>query len=292
MKMKKIIFSLLSVAIIATIVNTSCKKTDEVPNSNVEKLSFESFEKYGSIHNDFLSNFKSEFDINPEITTVRDGIDYISQFNINFAMELDIDNVEKKALINSLEKHKRFLHTPEFYNELFVSSFKSTGESTGLYFESTEQAHNLGIIDDFEFNRINLIGQKVKDNHDGLISDYELKTIILQIKDEWIAKGYSIDSDNGHALAITLAISLASLEWWEENPDAFGDNQNGTKALPAWAAADVVGAGYSAVVAGIGSYSTTGEVNWGAVGIAAGGGAVAGSTGIIGKAGKWLSGLF
>jgi len=65
-----------------------------------------------------------------------------------------------------------------------------------------------------------------------------------------------------------------------------------TKALPAWAAADVVGAGYSAVVAGIGSYSTTGEVNWGEVRIAAVGGAVAGSTGIIGKAGKWLSGLF
>jgi hypothetical protein len=125
-----------------------------------------------------------------------------------------------------------------------------------------------------------------------LISDYELKKIILQIKNEWIAKGYSIDSDNGHALAITLAILLASIEWWEENPDAFGDNQKNTKASPAWAAADVVGAGYSAVVAEIGSYSTTGEVNWGEVRIAAVGGAVAGSTGIIRKAGKWLSGLF
>lgn len=56
------------------------------------------------------------------------------------------------------------------------------------------------------------MGQIVKDNHDGLISNYEFKSTILQHKDEWIAKGYLIDSDNGHALAITLAISLASIE--------------------------------------------------------------------------------
>lgn len=290
--MKKVIFGILGLVVIAISAITSCKKVDEVPNSNFEKLNFKSFEKYGDIHNNLLSNFKNGFEINPDIIMMSDGIDHISQFNVNSVMKLGIDNEEKKILVNSLEKHKRFVNTSEFYNELFVSNLKNKEEATGLYFESIKQAHNLGIIDDFEFTRISLIGQIVKDNHDGLISNYELKSTILQLKDEWIAKGYSIDSDNGHALAITLAISLASIEWWEENPSAFDSSSNRTKALPAWAAADIVGAGYSAVVAGIGSYSTTGEVNWGAVGIAAGGGAVAGSTGIIGKAGKWLSNLF
>ncbi|MDI9575881.1 MAG: hypothetical protein QM292_05555 [Bacteroidota bacterium] len=278
---------MLGIAVIAIIAITSCQKPDEVINSNLKKMSFESFEKYGKMHNDFLSHFKNEFVINPDITKLSEGIDYITQFYINYAMELEIGTDEKNTLIKSLEDYKRFLYTPEFYNELFVSE-----DSSGLYFESIKQAHNLRIIDDFEFNRMNLIGQKAKDNHDGLISYEELKNIILQIKNEWIAQGYSIESDKGHALAITLAISLASIEWWEENPDAYDDNQKNTKALPAWAGADIVGAGYGAAVSAISSYTTTGEVNWEAVGIGAVSGAVSGSTGIIGKAGKWLSNLF
>ncbi|MFY9595082.1 MAG: hypothetical protein WAQ01_00145 [Bacteroidales bacterium] len=285
--MKKIIFSLLSIAVIVIIAITSCQKTDEVINSNLKKMSFESYEKYGKIHNDFLSYFKNEFVINPDITKLSEGIDYITQFYINFAMGLDLSADEKNTLIKSLEDYKRFLYTPDLYNELFVSE-----ESKGLYFESITQAHNLGIIDDFEFNSMNLIGQKAKDNHDGLISYEELKNIILQIKNEWIAQGYSIESDKGHALAITLAISLASIEWWEENPDAYGDNQKNTKALPVWVGADIAGAAVGATQSAIISYTTTGEVNWESVGLSAVGGAIVGSTGIIGKAGKWISNLF
>jgi len=285
--MKKIFFNLLGIAVIAIIAITSCQKPDEVINSNLKKMSFESFEKYGKMHNDFLSHFKNEFVINPDITKLSEGIDYITQFYINYAMELEIGTDEKNTLIKSLEDYKRFLYTPEFYNELFVSE-----DSSGLYFESIKQAHNLRIIDDFEFNRMNLIGQKAKDNHDGLISYEELKNIILQIKNEWIAQGYSIESDKGNALAITLAISLASIEWWEENPDAYGDNQKNTKALPVWVGADIAGAAVGATQSAIISYTTTGEVNWESVGLSAVGGAIVGSTGIIGKAGKWISNLF
>ena len=285
--MKKIIFSLLGIAVIVIIAITSCQKTDEVINSNLKKMNFESYEKYGKIHNDFLSYFKNEFVINPDITKLSEGIDYITQFYINYAMRLDLSADEKDNLIKSLEDYKRFLYTPDLYNELFVSE-----ESKGLYFESITQAYKLGIIDDFEFNSMNLIGQKAKDNHDGLISYEELKNIILQIKNEWIAKGYSIESDKGHALAITLAISLASIEWWEENPDAFSDNQKNTKALPVWAATDIVGAAVGATMSAITSYATTGEVNWSAVGINAVSGAVMGSTGAIAKGGQWLSSLF
>lgn len=285
--MKKIIFSLLGIAVIVIIAITSCQKTDEVINSNLKKMNFESYEKYGKIHNDFLSYFKNEFVINPDITKLSEGIDYITQFYINYAMRLDLSADEKDNLIKSLEDYKRFLYTPDLYNELFVSE-----DSKGLYFETITQAYKLGIIDDFEFNSMNLIGQKAKDNHDGLISYEELKNIILQIKNEWIAKGYSIDSDKGHALAITLAISLASIEWWEENPDAFSDNQKNTKALPVWAATDIVGAAVGATMSAITSYATTGEVNWSAVGINAVSGAVMGSTGAIAKGGQWLSSLF
>jgi len=198
--MKKIIFSLLGIAVIVIIAMTSCQKTDEVINSNLKKMSFESYEKYGKIHNDFLSYFKNEFVINPD-TTSSEGIDYITHLNINFAMGLDLSADEKNTLIKSLKDHKIFLYTSDLYNELLVSE-----ESTCLYFESTKQAHKLGIIDDFEFNSMNLIGQKAKDNHDGLIS-------------------------------------------YEENTDAFGDNQKSKKALSVGTTSDIAGAGYSAVVA-------------------------------------------
>lgn len=93
-------------------------------------------------------------------------------------------------------------------------------------------------------------------------------------------------------VASILAISIASIEWWEENPDAFADNTKSTKALPVWAAADVVGGVLGAGMSAAAQYGVNGDVNWEIVGYSALGGAVAGSTGIVGKAAKWISGLF
>ena len=59
--MKKIIFSLLGIAVIVIIAITSCQKPDEVINPNLNKLSFESF------------------DINPDIITLSEGIDQKAQ---------------------------------------------------------------------------------------------------------------------------------------------------------------------------------------------------------------------
>lgn len=281
----------IALAVISmTIGFVGCKKEKDTTIPESTKLDFESFKEYGNIHNDFLSNAKEVFSIDSSVRTLDEGIDYINKINMEYASKMKIDINEKNVLMNHLEKNKRFLNTSGFYEELFISSLKDSGDTIAQYFESAEQAYDLGILDDFEVRSINLIGQMAKDSHEGLISNDEMKCKLLEIKDEWIAKGYTTDSDNGYALAITLSISLASLEWWEANPEAFGDG-NEAKALPAWVAADVVGAGYSAVVAGIAGYSTTGQVNWGSVGIAACAGAVSGSTGIIGKAGKWIASL-
>lgn len=79
---------------------------------------------------------------------------------------------------------------------------------------------------------------------------------------------------------------------YEENSIAFCDNQKSIKALPVCAASDIAGAAVGATQSAIISYTTTGEVNWESVGLSAVGGAIVGSTGIIGKAGKWISNLF
>lgn len=278
------------IVILATIILVSCKKT-ETTLSNYEKgyPKTANVSIQGQLHNSFLTHFKNEFEINPSIKSVEQGIDYICQFYADYTKTLNMENKEKNALIKSLNKHRRFLDTQQFYDELFGDN-KSDADSTGMYFKATKHAHTIGIIDDFEYKKLDYIGQIVKENYHGIISNEDLKEIIISINNDMKEHYGSNNSNNGQALAYTISISLYSIEWWEENPDAFGDD-NSLKVLPAWVGADIAGAAYGAIVAGAGSYITTGSVNWGAVGISAGAGAISGSTGIIGKAGKWLTSL-
>lgn len=58
--MKKFYFLLISsVIVVAAII--SCNKSYDNAKPKAEKLRFESFEKYGKIHNDFLTNVKDNF---------------------------------------------------------------------------------------------------------------------------------------------------------------------------------------------------------------------------------------
>ena len=95
-------------------------------------------------------------------------------------------------------------------------------------------------------------------------------------------------------MAYTLAISISSLQWWEDHAlTGVSENANGrVMALPAWAALDIGGALVSGAIAASGQYTLTGEVNWEVVGWSATGGAVSSSTGVVGKIGKWIGGLF
>ena len=267
----------------------ACRKADSnMTNNENESVVLITADELGRIHNCFLTHFKNEFVTNPTLSTIEEGLDYITSFYTDFANTLELGDEEKDALIESLIDYKRFLSTNQFYNELYINNIKNDNDSTGMYFSAARQANNLGILDDFEYNKLEFIGQIVKDNYNGLLSNEELKVLIKKIDEERIH--HYTNTNSGQVLAYTIAVAFASIEWWEENPDAFGDNGS-SKALPAWAAADIVGAAYSSIVSGVGSYTTTGSVNWGAVGIAAAGGAIAGSTGIIGKASKWLTTL-
>ena len=55
------------------------------------------------------------------------------------------------------------------------------------------------------------------------------------------------------------------------------------------AVSDAVGAIWGATSGAIGSYMINGEVKWGSVGFGALSGAVAGSTGVVGKVAKWIT---
>lgn len=270
----------------------ACSTDNDPNNSDSEKLSFESFEKYGDYHNLFLSNFKCNFITTPDIKHLGEGIDYINSFNKEFVNELNLSLPEKEVLKSSLDRAKRFVNPRELFDACYSEPAKSPGSSpSGNLFTNIKSSLMKGYIDQFEYQKLTLIGEKIKDNYYGIINDDELDSIVMQVRNEWIEQGYYETSRYGRTLAIALSISISSMDWWKDNQEAMLSDGSDAK-VAAWVAADIVGACYGAVVSGIGSYATQGEVNWGAVGISAVGGAVAGSTGGIGKAAKFLKSLF
>lgn len=69
------------------------------------------------------------------------------------------------------------------------------------------------------------------------MSDEQLKISVQNLINEFDAYGYISTADEGVFVGTVLAISMASIEWWEENPDALGD----LKVAP-WVGADIIGA--------------------------------------------------
>ena len=61
------------------------------------------------------------------------------------------------------------------------------------------------------------------------------------------------------------------------------------RALPVFVGADIAGAVIGACSSGLGSYFMSGKVDWRSVGWSAASGAITGSTGVVGKIGRWLS---
>ncbi|MDR0295739.1 MAG: hypothetical protein LBH91_06100 [Prevotellaceae bacterium] len=270
MRKNTIRLTALLIAFVALV--TSCAKVDE---TNTEIFQ-NPYAHVGKLHNDFLTNVKNNFQSDLEITELEDGINFITDFNISYVSTLNISPEEKAMYVNSLNEYKRFVNTTIFYNEFFAPSTRS---SEGKYFDYLEEALSLELIDDFEYEQLDLIGRTLIGNYNGNIPDHKLKRVILGINDQWIEQGYTVDSQNGQILAVTLAISISSIEWWEENPDVF----ELTRILPAWAGADIAGAVGGAIWSAI----TGGNLASGAAG-----GAIMGSTGVAGKVGKWLAKLF
>lgn len=95
------------------------------------------------------------------------------------------------------------------------------------------------------------------------------------------------DAPKGALGGVVLNVSKSSLDYWEDEQLLAP-----TKALPVFVGADIAGAIIGACVGGVGSYVTAGDFNWKSVAWSAASSAIVGSTGIVGKVGKWISKLF
>lgn len=269
----------------------SCEK--EINSKEELTLKVSDFSKAGEIHNAFLTNANNNLEIVEGVNDLNEKVEIISNFNKEYAASLDLSMKDRQNLIKSLDNHKEFVLSDKLTEKSFGNSYLKSGKiEDANIFELIENLKSTSTINEETYNILNRLSLDLKSNYEYSLSDAQLKLNVLQLIGEFREIGYKTDSGEGKMLGTILALSISSIEWWEENPDAFGENLKSTKALPVWAAMDIVGGVIGAGMSVAIQASVNEEVNWEIVGYSALGGAVVGSTGIIGKAGKWLSGLF
>lgn len=285
----KLIIAVMLVFGVTAFMN--CEQDEKATIETNKTMKVSDFAKSGEIHNAFLTNVKNNFEAVKDVKGEKEKIDIINDFNKKFASSLDLSSNEKELIIQGLEEHKEFVVTDNLTAMSFgTNSLKSNDDEN--IFELIEKLKTSNQITDEAYSILNRLTIDLKSNYDQSLSDTQLKLNIQKLITEFDNFGYNSESGEGQMIASILAISVASIEWWEENPDAFGNNLKSTKALPLWAAADIIGGvaggGLSAAI----QYGVNGDINWEIVGYSALGGAVSGSTGIVGKAAKFLSSWF
>lgn len=266
-----------------------CESEGEIAKTT-QYLTIRDFKQSGEIHNAFLSNVKDNFKPPTTSGSQQDKVKYINEFNRSFARTLKLDEEKKSEIINALDHNKQLVRTEHLTETAFyTASNGKTSESEVNLFENIEYLLDNRLISDFGAGLLEDYANDVKSNYEGLLSDAELKSKTMDYIADFEAHGYSAESGEGQMVGNILAISIASIEWWEENPDAFDyNNENGRVMIAPWVAADLVGAAWGGTTGAIASYAGSGEVNWTGVGVGALSGAIAGSTGAVGRIAKWL----
>lgn len=264
----------------------------EEPIVTTSTLKVSDFSKLGEIHNAFLSNVNDNFNAVKKEESLDERIEVLNNFNKEFAKTLNLSEHQKQFLIDGLENHKDLVVTENLARKSLRLGANTTAEdSEESAFVLIEGLKSAEQISEGSYSILNRLVLDLKSNYEHSLSDAQLKLNIKKLVKEFDNLNFTDDSQEGQMIASILAISIASIEWWKENPKAFAENAK-TMALPVWAAADVVGGVIGAGASALIQYKVNGEINGEIVAYSAVGGAVVGSTGIVGKAAKWLSSLF
>lgn len=170
-------------------------------------------------------------------------------------------------------------------------------------------AHETGGIDSFEYQLFMKLIDYVLANADGSLSNNDFKLKVNDLIAQWKVKYSDVDfsklkiqrNGNGSPLVgifpikfkdapkgalggVVLNVSKSSLDYWTGKQSSIQDI-----VVPAFVGADIAGVIVGACSSGIGSYVMSGSVDWKSVVWGAASCGIIGSTGIIGKVGKWIS---
>lgn len=292
MKKTKISLGFILLTLVLLVGCASENDTENIDIENIEKIAVKDFLSIGDMHNDFLTNVKENFNDSESLTSKKEKIDFINDFNKNFIDELDISSSEKELLAYEFDKTKSFvvednLIESSFGNSIFSKSTSNKNNNEISIFSLVDDLKNQNQINDKSYEILNDLSNSLKDNYEGKLSNERLRLNVENLIFEFDNYGYE-NNGEGTMVGSILAISISSLEWWDENPDALDvflprNETHKSQLIAPWLAADLIGGVISGVTAAAGQAIINGEVSWSTVGWSALAGAVSASTGVVGK---------
>lgn len=234
------------------------------------------FDEYGEIHNEFLTYMLKDYVIPNPIISFEQLKNDISKTAIHFVehnsnLSLDENYVNQTTNFLSGEDLNTFIRSSYFREQ--INSFN---ESPDIHSLEKKVLNELlrGYLNDLSWD------------------DY--KTIVDNLTEEYNNSHFIKGSPEGDVSGVLLAISNHSIQWWTEHPEAYPKSEVENRLIPAWFAADIVGAIAGGLVSGLYQMYTTGcsSSNPCDIGGGALSGALFGSTGVISRVGRWIYKIF
>ncbi len=146
--------------------------------------------------------------------------------------------------------------------------------------------YQTGKISNTTYRILLTLSTNLKDNLGGKLSDNDLKNSIGILINQYNSLGYETNTE-GEMIGTILSIAKHSIEYREENDTGYTSGR--TLAIPVWRKEDIAGAVVSDVISASGQAAINGEINGNVVVWSAAGGAISGSTGLVGKIVRWLT---
>lgn len=296
---KNRIAAICAIAFVSILAFTlySCENSNDSIAEQSEKMTVEDFNYLGEWHNEFLINAHENFNLalaESNSESVKEvALDALKQLNKSFAastIQRYNINVSQKEANTKFDEYYRFADSEYLADIMFdnAPTRSVSGDDVAGLQAMIEEIKDSQIISEFSYRILQDLMSSVEANYNKLLSDDELKQKVLLLIQKVNNHGYEKESTEGTLVASILAISIHSLDFWEENPDMLYTDG---KVAP-WVAADVGGAIVGMVFTTISSRTITGSVNSKAVAASAVFGAISASTGLPGKVGgfidKWL----
>lgn len=249
-------------------------------------MTLETFSGAGEIHNAFLAHAYDKFIIDDSLTTKEEKIESLKGFQQAYLETFDLEARDKALISAGIEKYKNMYDNTEILcRRVFDAPTRSDGNYDEMnIFQAIDYAYEANVIDDFECEKLKSVANTAKVAMAGEMTQAELVRQIADIVRDWEAKGYLVEGEYGITLGNTLAVSMASMEYWDEHPDL---PEFEPVVVASIVARDIAGGLVGAVSGGIGS-AVRGGFSWGAVGWGAASGALVASTGIIGRIASWI----
>lgn len=296
------------------LVLASCSNQEDLSSQKppIEKKSnFETFAIYGEVHNAMLKEADANFVAPTEIASSKnEAIEHVLEFQKKNVETLSIPSKDKEYLLKGMEEHKNLYCTEDLMSQFTKRNSRASEEFNDSEEDITtddiksliNNAYSLGEIDSFEHKTFMQLVDCVVDNASGKLSNSAFDNEVCKLINQWEIKYSDVDfsqlevvqddselpplsfdlAPKGALGGVVLNVSKSSLEYWDATTPK-------TRAVPAFVGADIAGAVVGACSGAIGSYAVSRKVNWKGVAWSATSGAITGSTGIVGKIGKWIS---